>query len=437
MDQPLRSGDTRPLPPLGWKDIRTLGLTSLGGGLELFDFVLFVYFVPTIAVVFFPPGLPSWLAELQAFTVFAVGYFARPVGGVVIAHFGDRIGRKRTFTFTLSLMALATLGMAVLPGYGQWGAAAPVLLCLLRITQGFAVGGEVAGGYLFGSEHVPEARRGTALGIVAAGITIGTVLGVLLALAVHLALSPAQIEAFGWRIPFAIGGGLGLVSILLRRALEETPVFRGLRARGELVQGLPIGEVVRGHGGAVLLSVLTFWPFIGHFVILSLMGPTLLQTLDHMAPVPALLAGCLATLGLILTAPLSGQMFDRLGPARALVLVAPLALACDLACFLIGAHLPGLRLPLLLLAGLGGGLLAAASVIMIRAFPPRVAYSGVALSFNIVSGFLAGLTPMLISGLLPWLPSAPLWYLTLVCLIAFAAGLWLLRREAAVRAAAL
>lgn len=417
------------LPVLGWDQLRTLGLTSLGGGLELFDFVLFVYFVPTIAVVFFPPGLPTWLAELQTFTVFAVGYFARPVGGVLIAHFGDRIGRKRTFNFTLSLMAVATFGMAILPAYAQWGPLAPLLLCLLRITQGFAVGGEVAGGYLFGAEHVPDARRGTAIGFIVCGITLGPVVGVLLAMLIHLVFSQQEIIDFAWRLPFALGGALGLVSVLMRKSLDETPVFQKLREQDQLAGDLPIREVLRRHGGAVLLSVLTFWPFIGHFVVLSLMGPTLLQSLYHMPPVPALLAGCLATVGLILTAPLSGQLFDRLGQARALTLVAPLALLADLACFLIGPQEPALRLPLLLLAGLGGGLFGACAVIMIRSFPPRVAYSGVALSFNIVSGILAGLSPMLIYGALPWLPSAPLWYLSLICTIAFGAGLFLLSRR--------
>lgn len=421
LSQP-RAGRPPAAPRLTLGQMRTLALTSLGGALELFDFVLFVYFVPTLAQVFFPATLPSWLAELQTFTVFAVGYFARPVGGVLIAHFGDRIGRKRTFNFTLTLMALATLGMAVLPSYEQWGLAAPVLLSALRLVQGMAVGGEVAGGYLFGAEHMPDARRGTAMGLVASGMTVGVVLGVLLAMLLHMVFTEAEILAFAWRFAFAIGGGLGLVSLLLRKSLEETPVFRALREQDRLVQGLPIRTVLRDHGRDVGVAILAYWPFIAHFVVLSLMGPTLLQSLYHMPPVNALLAGCLATGGLMAGAPVSGYLFDRLGQGRALALVAPVVLACDLIYFLIVPDHPALRVPLMLLAGFGGGLLAAGSVIVVRRFPPHVAYSGVSLSLNLVSGLIAGLTPMLISALLPWAPSAPFWYLAAACIVAAVLG---------------
>ena len=434
MDMSQRPNRTTPAaPPLAPEQMRTLALTSLGGALELFDFVIFVYFVPTLAQVFFPPALPPWLAELQTFTVFAVGYFARPVGGVLIAHFGDRIGRKRTFNFTLTLMALATLAMACLPTYADWGLAAPLLLSLLRLVQGIAVGGEVSGGYLFGAEHVADARRGSAMGIIACGMTFGVLLGVLVAMLIHMMVPEADILDVGWRIAFAIGGGLGLACVLLRKSLDETPVFRALKAEDRLARDLPIRTVMRHHGRDVVVSVLAFWPFIAHFAVLSLMGPTLLQTLYRTPPVTALFAGCLATAGLIMAAPISGLMFDRLGQARALGLVAAVALMCDLACFLLAPGHPELRAPLMGLAGFGGGLFGAASVIMIRSFPPPVAYSGVSLSLNLVSGIVAGLTPMGISAALPVLPSAPLWYLAAACAAAFSLAWWLRARERAAR----
>ncbi len=426
-----RAGTAPAAPPLTGGQVRTLALTSLGGALELFDFVIFVYFVPTLAQVFFPPALPGWLAELQTFTVFAVGYFARPVGGVLVAHFGDRIGRKRTFNFTLTLMALATLAMGFLPTYTDWGLAAPLLLSLLRLVQGIAVGGEVSGGYLFGAEHVADARRGSAMGFIACGMTFGVLLGVLVAMLIHMMVPEADILGFGWRIAFAIGGGLGLACVFLRKSLDETPVFRALKAEDRLARDLPIRTVMRHHGRGVVVSVLAFWPFIAHFAVLSLMGPTLLQTLYHTPPVTALFAGCLATAGLIMAAPISGLMFDRLGQAHALALVAPLAFMCDLACFLLAPGHPDLRVPLMGLAGFGGGLFGAASVIMIRSFPPPVAYSGVSLSLNLVSGIIAGVTPMVISAALPVLPSAPLWYLAAACAAASGLARWLRGRVSA------
>ncbi len=417
-----------PQPPkqdaaLTREQMRTLALTCLGGALELFDFVIFVYFVPALAVAFFPPGIPHWLAQLQTFVVFAVGFLARPFGGVVLAHFGDRIGRKRTFAFTVSLMAGATMGIALLPPYAVLGFAAPLLLCLLRIVQGIAVGGEVAGGYLFGAEHVADSHRGRACGFVAGGMSVGVLVGIGVATLVHHVVPEADILTWGWRIPFALGGVLGLVTLILRRELHETPVFRALEESGRLSVRLPFGEVLRSHRRAVLLSVGAFWPFIAHFVVLCLMGPTLLQSLYHMSAVDALGAGSLATAAFILAAPVSGHLFDRMGPGPALVLLCLLALVGD-SLFLLGTRTaPDLVLPLFILAGAGGGLVGGASVVMVRAFPPAIAYTGVSLSLNIVSGIFAGLTPILISGLLPWLPSVPLYYLAAACLSGVAAGL--------------
>ncbi|WP_127088084.1 MFS transporter [Aquabacter cavernae] len=417
--------------PLSREQMRTLLLTSLGGALELFDFVIFVFFVPVLALAFFPPGIPSWLAELQTFVVFAVGYFARPFGGVVIAHFGDRLGRKRTFAFTVTLMAGATLGMAVLPGYATIGMAAPLLLCGLRIVQGIAVGGEVAGGYLFGAEHVADARRGRACGFVASGMTCGVLLGVSVSALLHQVLSEPAIQAYGWRLPFALGGLLGFLALFLRRHLHETPVFAALQAAGGTAPALPIGEVLRAHPRAVAVSVGAFWSFIAHFVVLCLMGPTLLQTLFHLSAVEALTAGCLATGAFVVFAQVSGHLFDAIGQARALVLASLIALCADAAFFLGATARPDLAVPFFILAGAGGGMLGAASVVMIRAFPPRIAYSGVSLSLNLVSGIIAGATPVLISGVLPWLPSAPLWYLAAACLTATSVGLGLLHRARA------
>jgi len=408
---------------------RTLGLTALGGSLELFDFVVFVFFVPVLSQVFFPPDIPHWLAQLQTFVVFAVGFFARPFGGVLFAHFGDRTGRKRTFTFTVTLIACATFGIACLPTYAQIGILAPLILALLRLLQGAAVGGEVAGGYLFGAEHVPDSRRGTACGLVAAGMTCGVLAGVAVAAVIHHTLSDADIRAWGWRLPFLLGGTFGLLTLYMRRHLHETPVFRALEAERALAVALPLGEVLRAHPRAILLSVLTFWTFIAHFVVLGLMGPSLLQGLFQIPAAQALNIGSLGSAATILGCLVSGRLFDALGQARALVLACCLALCADLA-FFFGAPLaPGLVVPLFILAAFGGGLLGAVSVIMIRSFPPRVAYSGVSLSLNLVSGIIAGLTPIALTAALLALPSAPAWYLAAVCLMGATVGLWLWRAE--------
>src|SRR5882757_413499 len=128
---------------LTFKEVRTLALASLGGALEFYDFVIFVFFTEVIAKLFFPAGLSDWMRETQAFGVFATGYLARPLGGIVMAHFGDIHGRKRMFTLSVLLMAIPTLSIGCLPTYRSAGLAAPLLLLALRIMQGIAIGGEV------------------------------------------------------------------------------------------------------------------------------------------------------------------------------------------------------------------------------------------------------------------------------------------------------
>lgn len=149
-------------------DYKTLGLAALGGALEFYDFIIFVFFAPAIGQLFFPHDIPDWLRQLQTFGIFAAGYLARPLGGVIMAHFGDLFGRKRMFTLSVLMMSVPTLLMGLLPTYDTIGILAPVLLLLFRVLQGAAVGGEVPGAWVFVSEHVPSRHIGYACGTLTA-----------------------------------------------------------------------------------------------------------------------------------------------------------------------------------------------------------------------------------------------------------------------------
>ena len=216
--------------PLGRSDYKTLGLAALGGALEFYDFIIFVFFAPAIGQLFFPAAMPDWLRQVQTFGIFAAGYLARPLGGIIMAHFGDLFGRKRMFTLSVLLMSVPTLMMGLLPTYASIGVLAPVLLLLLRVMQGAAVGGEVPGAWVFVSEHVPQRHIGYACGTLTAGLTAGILLGSLIASAINRHFAPAEISAYAWRIPFLLGGVFGMFSVYLRRWLHETPVFAELQA---------------------------------------------------------------------------------------------------------------------------------------------------------------------------------------------------------------
>ena len=131
--------------PLNHQDYKTLTLAALGGALEFYDFIIFVFFAAVVGELFFPADIPEWLRQVQTFGIFAAGYLARPLGGIIMAHFGDLVGRKKMFTLSILLMAIPTLAIGLLPTYASMGIVAPLLLLLMRILQGAAIGGEVPG----------------------------------------------------------------------------------------------------------------------------------------------------------------------------------------------------------------------------------------------------------------------------------------------------
>ncbi len=173
-----------------------------------------------------------------------------------MAHFGDLVGRKKMFTLSILLMALPTLAIGLLPTYSSVGIIAPLLLLLMRILQGAAIGGEVPGAWVFVAEHVPEKRIGIACGTLTAGLTVGILLGSVVATLINTSLTPQGIHDGGWRIPFLLGGVFGLIAMYLRRWLQETPIFLEMQQRKALAQELPVksGGAQAPEGGGDLYA---------------------------------------------------------------------------------------------------------------------------------------------------------------------------------------
>ncbi|VFS66212.1 Proline porter II [Raoultella planticola] len=300
--------------PLNRQDYKTLTLAALGGALEFYDFIIFVFFAAVVGELFFPADIPEWLRQVQTFGIFAAGYLARPLGGIIMAHFGDLVGRKKMFTLSILLMALPTLAIGLLPTYASIGIAAPLLLLLMRILQGAAIGGEVPGAWVFVAEHVPEKRIGIACGTLTAGLTVGILLGSVVATLINTSLTPQGIHDGGWRIPFLLGGVFGLVAMYLRRWLQETPIFLEMQQRKALAQELPVKSVVLKHQKAVVVSMLLTWLLSAGVVVVILMSPVWLQKHYGFAPAITLQANSIATIMLCigcLLAGLAGGSFWR------------------------------------------------------------------------------------------------------------------------------
>ena len=413
-------------PPLSRQQLKTLTLASLGGALEFYDFVIFVFFATTMGTLFFPPDMPGWLKLVQTFGIFAAGYLARPLGGILMAHFGDLSGRKRMFMLSILLMAIPTLLMGLLPTYAQIGVAAPVLLLLLRIMQGAAIGGEAPGAWVFVSEHVPPRHRTLACGALSAGLCTGILLGSLVARGINGLFNDAGLLAWGWRIPFVVGGVFGLLAMYVRRQLHETPVFTEMQQRKSLAAELPLKTVLRGHAGAVLLAMLLTWLLTAAVVVVLLMMPTLLQG-HGVSRADALSGNTLAITATIVSNIIAGLLADRFGKGPVLVLWS-LLLGISGWLFYSSLLAGGYSPALYVLAGVAVGITALVPSIAVDGFPAQVRFSGLSFSYNVAYAIAGGLTPVLLSLALKDNPAAPMHYMLAMAALGVALGVYVTAR---------
>ena len=410
------------------QDFRTLGLAALGGALEFYDFIIFVFFATVIGKLFFPPDMPDWLVLIQTFGIFAAGYLVRPIGGIVLAHFGDKYGRKQVFAFSILLMALSTLGMALMPTYASIGIAAPILLIVLRMLQGAAIGGEVPGAWTFVAEHVPFKHVGLACGFLCSGLTFGILLGSLIATAINSIFLPEDVIGYAWRIPFFLGGIFGLIAVYLRRWLQETPIFSEMKRSKTLSSSMPLKTVLSNHMRGVVISVLLTWILSAAIVVTTLMTATFLQKIYGYTPLQSLAATSFGTLFLIFGTVSAGAIVDRVGSGR-FFMVASIFFGAATFTFYsyAGVSLP-VMFALYAVMGLSVGIVGAVPYVMVRAFPAPVRFSGLSFAYNVSYAVFGGLTPIAVTSLLPINPMAPAYYLLFIAVLAFAVGVYLFLR---------
>ena len=346
-----------------------------------------------------------------------------------MAHFGDLVGRKKMFTLSILLMAVPTLAMGLLPTYATVGIAAPLLLLLMRLLQGAAIGGEVPGAWVFVAEHVPARRIGIACGTLTAGLTVGILLGSVVATLINTSMTPQAVHDWGWRVPFLLGGAFGLVAMYLRRWLQETPIFLEMQQRKALAQELPVKAVVVRHKKAVVVSMLLTWLLSAGIVVVILMSPVWLQKQYGFAPALTLQANSIATIMLCFGCLLAGLVVDRFGPGKTFI-TGSLLLACSSWFFyhLSGAHPEHLFL-LYGSVGLCVGVVGAVPYVMVRAFPAEVRFTGISFSYNVSYAIFGGLTPIAVTMLMGLSPMAPAWYVLALSLMGLGLGIWLCQEQ--------
>lgn len=391
---------------------RRIGFAAfIGTTIEWYDFYIYSTASALIfSYTFFPPSEDAFSGLLGAFAAYGVGFFARPLGGIIAGHFGDRIGRKRVLVYSLILMGIATLLTGLLPTYATIGPWATALLVTLRLLQGIATGAEWGGASLLAVEHAGAGNRG----LLGSFTQVGSATGMLLAagtfLTVRSVLDPSAFAAWGWRIPFLLSIALVFVGVFVRLKLEEPAVFREAKAQDRIVTH-PVAEVLRRHSRAVFVTIGLRLVQPAMYAILTTYSISYLQLKrgDASSALGAVLVGSAVA---IVATPCWAWLSDRIGrrgPALFAIIGIGI-LVWPFFAFLDRGNLA--YLPLVVAVALGvfdAAIYAPGAAWFAEQFPVEVRYSGVSLGYQIGTLISGGLTPLIATylyaagGGTPWL----------------------------------
>lgn len=294
-----------------WK---VIGASSAGTLIEWYDFYIFGSLATTIAALFFPKGNDT-LALLSTLATFATGFIVRPFGAILFGRMGDVVGRKTTFLLTLLLMGGSTFAIGLLPTYEQIGVVAPLLLLLLRLLQGLALGGEYGGAATYVAEHAPDGRRGFYTSFIQTTASLGLFVSLGVILTVSGSMSKEQFEASGWRIPFLLSILLVIFSYAIRRKMQESPLFSQLKAKGK-TSANPLKESFLNPKNRKLVLLALFGATMGQGVVWYTGQFYALYYLQTVLNIEKGSASVIIAIALILGTPLFivfGALSDRIG----------------------------------------------------------------------------------------------------------------------------
>ncbi|AHH96667.1 MFS transporter [Kutzneria albida] len=381
---------------------RIVAASLIGTTVEWYDFFLYGSASALVFNKLFFPTFDPLTGTLLALTTYAIGFVARPVGGLVFGHFGDRVGRKTLLVLSLLLMGGATFAMGLLPTYASVGVAAPLLLTLLRLVQGFALGGEWGGAVLIVSEHGDPRRRGFWASWPQAGAPGGNLLATAVLAVLAAVQSDAELLAWGWRVPFLLSGVLVGIGLWIRVSIAESPVFAEAAARAGTAERAPIVAVLRGQWREVLVAMgARIGENTSYYVITSfiLIYVTESLKLPKSVGLNAVLIGSAVEFAAI---PLWGALSDRIG-RRPVSLIGAVGMVGWVFVFfaLLDSRSPGtIILATTLALLLHGAMYGPQAALFAELFGTRVRYSGASIGYQLASILAGGLAPLIATALL-------------------------------------
>ena len=416
-----------PLPPTPRSTGGALQIAAatIGNTLEWFDILVYAYFAPTIAQVFFPNSNPL-VSMLLTFGSFGLSYAARPLGAVVLGAYADRAGRRSALALSLQLMVIGTAVMVLMPSYASIGLIAPFGIFSARLLQGFAVAGEFGTSTAFMIEH-SGGRKGFFASWQFAGQNMAKLLAALFGIGLTTALTSHQLHTWGWRVPYLFGLLVGPVGLYIRRKVDETPEFLDNTPTRTPVREIFATEKTGLLLGTGLIAVGTASTYF------SIYMPTFATTRLHLPPASGYLVAIILAVVSVVLFPVAGNLADRIGYTRMMLTAAVLMLLSYYPLFLLITRHPGI--PTLLGGLLWDALLqvtylSGISAVMAGIFPPRTRVTGLSLSYNLGVTLFGGFAPSVFT----WLPAvthnnaSPSFYLMAMALISILSLLALRRR---------
>lgn len=375
---------------LNREEKKIVGLAALGGMLEFYDFIIYGIFSVYFASQFFPSG-NQIISIIESYVVFVLGYIARPIGGMIFSHVGDEHGRKKVLIITIVLMGASSLGIGLLPTYASIGYAAPIGLLVLRLLQGLALGGELPSTYVYISESMPQ-KRGSGFGITMTGVNAGLLLGMAINQLLNLSFNTEQLTAYGWRIPFIIGGALCLISYKIRKTLQETAAFNKIHDKPEF----PLAYLFKHNLPQMIAGIATTAIMSGLVVVAIIFMPTYLHNILKVENRTISLIMTFAMLSNVLMIYILGKVANTTSPyliLRNLLIASVILIPFSYWLISLQFYAAGT----IILATLEGAAAMIIPYLVTCLFPAKIRLTGVAMCYNIGFTIFGGMAPIIIS----------------------------------------